>query len=253
MIAPLIRKLENFTTLSEEEQHALRLVASRTKRLGARQDIVCEGELPDAIHLVLDGFACRYKTLSDGRRQILAHFIPGDFCNLRVFILSEMDHSVATLTPATIASISHQDLLTLTDRHPRITQALWWSEMVDEAITREWLLNLGQRKAIERMAHLICEYFLRMRAVGLTKDYTCELPITQAEVGDTLGLTNVHVNRTLQELRNRKLIELRGKHLTILDLEALQKLSMFSPNYLNFLHKPRDITANDQARESASD
>jgi CRP-like cAMP-binding protein len=219
---------------------------------GAGQDIVCEGERPDAIHLVLDGFACRYKTLSDGRRQIPAHFIRSDFCNLRLFILSEMDHSVVTLTPATIASISHQDLLTLTDRHPRITQALWWSEMVDESITREWLLNLGQRKAIERMAHLICEYFLRMRAVGLSTGYTCELPVTQAEMGDTLGLTNVHVNRTLQELRNRKLIELRGKHLAILDLEALQKLSMFSPYYLNLLHKPRNITANDQARESAS-
>jgi hypothetical protein len=92
-----------------------------------------------------------------------------------------------------------------------------------------------------------------MRAVGLTTGYTCELPVTQAEVGDTLGLTNVHVNRTLQELRSRKLIALRGKHLAILDLEALQKLSMFSPNYLNFLHKPRDITANDQARESETD
>ncbi|WP_246529737.1 Crp/Fnr family transcriptional regulator [Microvirga zambiensis] len=250
MVAPLIRKLENFTQLAEEEKAVLAKVASRTKSLGPRQDIVREGDKPDAIHLILEGLACRYKELPDGWRQIMAYFIPGDFCNLRVFIMTEMDHSVATLTPVILATIAHQDLLTLTSQYSRITQALWWSEMVDEAITREWLLNVGRRTATERMAHLIYEYFVRMRAVNLTVGNTCELPVTQEEISDTLGLSTVHVNRTLQDVRGMGLIELKGKRLTLLDPQGLQTLAMFSPTYLHFLHQPQDRTANDQARRS---
>jgi CRP-like cAMP-binding protein len=200
-------------------------------------DIVREGDTPDAIHLVLDGFACRYKLLPNGRRQIIAHFIPGDFCNLRAFILSEMDHSVATMSAVTLATVKRKTLLRLTDEYPRITQALWWSAMVDEAITREWIVNVGSRTATERVAHLICEHFLRMQAVGLASENNVQLPITQTELGDTLGLSTVHVNRTLQQLRADGLIALRGKTLSILDLRRLQDVALFNANYLHFLAK----------------
>jgi CRP-like cAMP-binding protein len=141
--------------------------------------------VPELVHVVLEGFCCRCKTLPDGRRQILAHFIPGDFCNARVFILSEMDHSIAALTQAVVAVIPQRTLLKITEAHPRITQALWWAREVELAIAREWLVNLGRRSAEERLAHLLCEHFLRMRAVGLVRDDTCALPFTQAELGDT--------------------------------------------------------------------
>jgi CRP-like cAMP-binding protein len=244
----LLRKLENFTRLSDKEKQALEQITTDRKRIGPHQDIVSEGDLPEGVHLVLEGFACRYKMLSDGRRQIISHFIPGDFCDLRVFIVSEMDHTVGTISTVTLASIPRKKVIALTDDFPRITQALWWSTMVDEAITREWIVNVGKRTALERVAHLLCEHFLRMRAVGLADEENVEMPMTQAELADTVALSIVHVNRTLQRLRREGLIKLHGKLLTILDLPGLQEVSGFNPNYLHFLHKPFEVTSNDRAR-----
>jgi CRP-like cAMP-binding protein len=133
-------------------------------------------------------------------------------------------------------------------QHPRITQALWWSTLVDEATLREWVVNLGQRNAYERAAHLLCELFVRLRAVGLTNGNACELPITQSELGDTLGLTIVHTNRMLQDLRRDGLIELKGKYLTILDLSALKQVALFNPNYLHLEHEGEGLNANDAAQ-----
>jgi CRP-like cAMP-binding protein len=244
----LISKIENFSHLSDQEKQAIEEMCSDQTHLPPRHDIVREGDTPDAVHLLVDGFACRYKVLPDGRRQIIAHFIPGDFCNLRAFILAEMDHNVGTLSPATLATIKRKKLIRLTDDFPRITQAFWWSAMVDEAITREWIVNVGSRTATERVAHLICEHFLRMQAVGLVVGTSVQMPITQSELADALGLSTVHVNRTLQQLRADGLIALRGKMLTILDLRRLHDIALFNPNYLHFLHKPTDMTSNDQAR-----
>jgi CRP-like cAMP-binding protein len=246
---PLIRKLDNFTHLSDEEKHAICVISSEQTRIGARQDIIREGEVLDKVHLVLDGFGCRYKLLPDGRRQIIAHFIPGDFCNLRAFILAEMDHHIGTLSAVTLATISRRKLIELTDDYPRITQGLWWSAMVDEAITREWIVNVGSRTAEERVAHLMCEHFLRMRAVGRAEGNSVEMPITQMELGDTLGLSTVHVNRTIQHLRAEGLIALREKTLTILDLPRLQAIGVFNPNYLHFLHTRSGTTSADIERE----
>ena len=251
MTSHLTRKLANFTRLSDEERWALWNIPMQSKRIEAKQDIIREGDTPDRVHLVLDGFACRYKMLPDGRRQIMAYFLPGDFCDLRVFIMRQMDHCIGTIMPATIASMSHRSVLKLADQYPRIVQALWWSAMVDEAIAREWLVNLGQRSALERVAHFLCEHFLRMRAVGLAAEDTCFLPMIQAELADTLGLSTVHMNRTLQRLRADGLIELHGGKLTVLDLGALQEVAMFNPNYLHFTHQPTDEAVNDLARAPA--
>jgi CRP-like cAMP-binding protein len=243
----LLLKLENFTHLSGEERAALENLSSQVRIFEARQDIVREGDPPSGVNLMIEGFACRYKTLRDGRRQIIAYFIPGDFCDLRVFVMKEMDHTISTITPAVVAQISHRGLLDLADRFPRIVQALWWWAMADEAITREWLFNVGTRSATERLAHLICEYFLRMRSVGLTVGMSCDLPVTQAELAETVAVSAVHVNRCLQDLRAAGLIELRGRNLTILDLDALQRLALFNPNYLHFSRANLEVTSNDLA------
>ncbi len=241
---PLIRKLENFTKLSDDDKLALDKATRQVRVYPAREDIICEGDCPEAVILLIEGWACRCKTLEDGRRQIMAYFVPGDLCDINVFILRQMDHSISTLTPATIALIPRDTMLDLMAQHPRITQALWWSTLVDEATLRAWVVNLGQRSAYERAAHLLCELFYRLRAVGLTNGKSCILPITQGELGDTLGLTIVHTNRMLQDLRRDSVVELRGRILTILDLDALQKVAMFSPGYLHLEHEGEALDAN---------
>ena len=240
----LIRRLENFAKLSAEDKRALEDAAcQRVRSVSAREDIVREGDKPRHVNLILEGFACRYKMLADGRRQIVALIVPGDMCDLRMFVLEEMDHSIGALSPLKVAEISEEKLLELTESSARLGRALLWNSLVEEAIAREWIVNVGRRDALERMAHLLCEVFVRLNAVGLTNGNSCELPVTQAELGDALGLSHVHTNRTLQELRTRDLITLRGKSLTVHDLPALQDLALFNPNYLHLDREGREFDA----------
>ena len=170
----------------------------------------------------------------------MAYFIPGDLSDQRIFVLKHMDHSIATMTAASVVAIPAQTMIDLTDRHPQIAQALWWNTLVDEAITREWVVNVGQRKALERVAHLICEMFVRVRAVGLLDGTSFDFPVIQAQLADTVGLTLVHTNRILQALRAEGLIAWKGKRLTIRDFDRLADLSMFNMNYLHLEHEGRD-------------
>ena len=150
---------------------------------------------------ILDGFACRYKLTSEGKRHIMAYLISGDFCDLHVFILKAMDHNIGALSPCRVVNIPRNRILEMTTR-PALARALWWATLVDEAVLREWLVNMGQREAPERIAHLLCELLLRLRAIGLAASDAYELPITQEALGDTMGLSAVHVNRSLQKLRS---------------------------------------------------
>ena len=230
---PLIAKLERFTMLSVEDREAI-IRASRNKRdIKPHRDIISENDRPSYFHLMLDGWAARYKLLPGGARQITAFLIPGDFCDLHVTILKRMDHGIVALTPATVAYISHDEMRALTEERPNLTRALWWATLVDEGVLRAWIVNMGRRDAYERIAHLMCEMHLRMKNVGLVADGVFHLPVTQEELADTLGLTAVHVNRILQRLRSEGLIELRGRTLSILDLEALQNTSGFDGSYLH--------------------
>jgi CRP-like cAMP-binding protein len=215
------------------------------RTVGARRDVVREGDEPRSVNLVLEGWACRYKQLPDGRRQIVSFFIPGDLCDSNVFILKEMDHSVGAITQTRIAEISQPDFQAMMDESPRITQALWWHELVNASVQREWTTNIGQRTAFERIAHLLCEMFVRLRSVGLTDGDSCDFPLTQVDLADATGLTAVHVNRTLQELRRDGLITLEHRRLTIPDLDRLQDVAMFNPNYLHLDREGRHLDAND--------
>jgi CRP-like cAMP-binding protein len=239
---PLLRKLANFTQLSEDESNAVDECSQDVREFAAREDVISQGDRTGGVKLLLDGFACRYKVLEDGRRQIVAYFVPGDLCDLRVFILKRMDHSIGAVVASKVATISPENILRLTHTYPTLTRALWWSTLVEEAIAREWLVNVGQRDALERTAHLFCELLYRFRAVGLNNGNSCTLPLTQVELAETLGLSSVHVNRTLQELRRRNLITLEGGTLTIQNLDELKELSFFNPDYLHLDYgndKPR--------------
>jgi CRP-like cAMP-binding protein len=241
---PLLSKLSNFAALSEEESTAVVDSCRDVRDVGAREDVISQGDRTGGVKLLLDGFACRYKTLEDGRRQIVAYFVPGDLCDLRVFILKRMDHSIGAIAPSRVATIAPENVLKLMHTHPALTRALWWSTLVEEAIAREWIVNVGQRNALERTAHLFCELLYRFRAVGLNQGLSCTLPLTQVELAETLGLSSVHVNRTLQELRRQKLIALDDGRLTIQNLQALEELAFFNPDYLHLDYgagKPRDI------------
>jgi CRP-like cAMP-binding protein len=176
---------------------------------------------------------CRYKLTHQGKRQIFSFHLPGDIPDLQSLHISVMDHSLMTLTPSRLAFIPHESLFKVMHRCPRVADLLWRDTLIDAAVFREWMIGLGRRLAETRIAHVLCEILVRMRAVGLANGHTCELPITQAELGDALGLSTVHVNRSLQELRGKGLITLRGNILTVVDFEGLKKAGEFDPTYLH--------------------
>jgi CRP-like cAMP-binding protein len=232
-VNPLIAKLEHGAELSDEDRAVLEKTISKVRSIGAREDLIQEGDKPDYVHVIVEGFACRYKMLPDGKRHIMAWLVPGDLCDLHISILGEMDHAIGTLAPSTIAYLPRERIEELTSRHPAITRALWWATLVDEAILREWLVSAGSRSVDKRMAHLFCELLLRLQSVGCVRDNSFEFPLTQEELGDTLGVSTVHINRVLQELRGNGLITLKNKTLTIHDFLALQTFAEFNPNYLH--------------------
>jgi CRP-like cAMP-binding protein len=246
MPTALIAKLERFTKLSSEDKAALRRLGSgRVRQIGPHHDIISEGERPIDVTVVLSGWAYRHKHLEDGRRQIIAFFLPGDVCDHNVFILREMDHSISTMTPVSIAAVSREALEDVTANHPRIAQGMQWDALVTAAIQREWTVSIGQRSAMERVAHLLCELFLRLKSVNLVDGNSCDFPVTQADLADATGLSNVHVNRTLQELRSAGLIELKARTLTVPDLDALMRASLFNPSYLHLGHEGSHLDANE--------
>ncbi|MBB2965106.1 helix-turn-helix domain-containing protein [Methylobacterium sp. R2-1] len=230
---PLIRKLESFAPLSDEDRTLLEQICESPRLVPPHTDLGREGDKPDGVFLVLSGFACRHKLRANGSRQINAYLLPGDLCDLDVALLEEMDHTITTLSACKVVRLAPELVADLLTHYPRIARALRKSQLVDEATLREWLMNVGRRSAIERLAHLFCEVLLRLRAVGLATEANCELPLTQVDLADTTGITSVHVNRSLRELRRRGLIELEGGRLKILDYAGLQALAEFRANYLH--------------------
>ena len=228
----LTRKLELFGPLPPADRSLLDDVIRRPQWVDAHQDILREGDAPDDVHLVLEGFACRYKLLPDRSRSIIAYLVPGDFCDLNGFILKAMDHTIATLSACRIVRIPHERTRELAER-PAIARALWWTTLVDEATLREWLVNIGKRRADVRTAHLLCELHLRLTSVGLADGGEFALPLTQADLADTMGMSPVHLNRSLQALRSRDLVIFKSRQLVIPDIDRLRKIGQFNPNYLH--------------------
>jgi CRP-like cAMP-binding protein len=236
--SPLVTKLETVSCLTPDDRTALAALCGDPRDMGARRNVIREGERPDHVHLIVEGWAARYKLLPDGARQITAFLIPGDFCDLHVTMLGEMDHSITTLTRAKVAYIARSRMDAVTER-PGLAKAFWWSTLVDEAVLRAWIVNVGRRDAFEAIGHLMCELYVRMKNIGLADDHCFELPLTQEELGDALGLTPVHVNRVLQRMRADGLISFKSGLLTILDYARLESAAGFNPNYLHIAERPR--------------
>ncbi len=230
---PLIRKLERFGFLTDEERQVLKDAIARVRDYRPREDIVREGDAPSESCIILQGFACRYNQLPDGQRQITAFHIPGDFADLHSFLLKKMDDGVMALTPCKVALVPHQALKEITKNYPWLTRVLWFTTLVDGAIHREWMTTLGRMEARERIAHFICEMRLRLQTIGLTTDDSYEQPINQTAIGDAFGVSTVHTNRVLQDLRADGLITSEGKTLIINDWERLQQVAQFQSDYLH--------------------
>jgi CRP-like cAMP-binding protein len=229
----LIRKLESIFDLSEDERRSLENLPMRVTAINADQDIVREGDRPSRCGLLLSGFACTYKVTAQGKRQIVSFNIPGDISDLQSLHLKVLDSSISTMSPCRVGFITHEALRDLCIRHPRIAAALWRGTLIDAAVFREWVVNVGRREGTSRVAHVLCELLVRLRAVGLVEDHACDLPITQTEFADAVGFTTVHVNRILQQLRNDGLIELKGERLFVPDWERLKRTGEFDPAYLH--------------------
>lgn len=228
----LVRKLELFNPLSDSDKRLIQDTTRHVRQIDDHRDIIREGDVPEDVHLIVDGFACRYKILPDGRRSIFAYLVPGDFCDLNIFILKAMDHNIATLSACTTVDIPRQRVLELSDR-PAIARSFWWATLVDEATLREWLVNIGRRNAESSIAHLFCEMHLRLQSIGLADGSEFRLPITQSELADTMGLSAVHVNRSLQSLQSKGLLTISRGRVKFHDIEQLHDLCHFNPNYLH--------------------
>lgn len=232
---PLIRKLESLANLSADDRAVLEVITAHPRSVPAGTDLIREGDAPNGVYLILQGMACRYKIRTGGARQIMAYLIPGDFCDLDVAMLKEMDHTIGTLSTCEVVQISLDSIEDLLRNHPAITHALRFATLVDEATLREWLVNVGRRSAEERITHLLCEVLLRLQAVGCADARRYPFPITITDLADTTGLSTVHVNRSLKALRELGLVEVSDRHVEILDLSRLQILAEFKPNYLHLV------------------
>ncbi|WP_084698542.1 Crp/Fnr family transcriptional regulator [Muricoccus aerilatus] len=232
----LVHKLRSITDLTAEERQALMDLPMTVRSYARGQDIVREGDIPSECCLILDGFASRYKLLPDGRRQIMAFHTPGDMPDLQSLHIRVMDHSVAAMMPTKAAFIPHKSIRELTGRFPGLLHAFWRDTLIDAAIFREWMIGIGRRDAHERIAHLICEMLLRFRGVDLAPEDTFKIPATQNDMADALGLSNVHVNRVLMDLRRDGLITWTNHTVSILKWEELQVRGLFDATYLHQVH-----------------
>ncbi len=189
--------------------------------------LLTEGDRPQAMHVILGGLACRYKLLPDGRRQILAFLVPGDPCDCDVFLLPEIDHCLATLTPSLIASISRQEIETALAKRPRLANALRLAMLQDVAVLREWLVNVGRRNAYERMAHLLWELYVRHAMVEKVDQDGFRLPLTQSDLADALGLSTVYVNKTITRLRASGIIQTDRRQIRVVEPGELRTIAGF--------------------------
>lgn len=239
MIGAHLAKLRKRDEISPEEEAAIRDAVERPRRVQPDEVIIQAGVELHESTLLIDGWAARTRDLKNGRRQITELHVTGDFLDLHSFTLKRLDHDVVTLTQCTVAAVPHEKLRRITERFPHLTRVYWFSTNLDAAIHREWSVSLGRRSALSAMAQLFCELRVRLEIVGQIQGDSFDLPLTQARLADCLGLTGVHANRTLQELRARELISLRYRRLTIEDWPGLQAVAEFDPAYLYLDRKAR--------------
>lgn len=237
-ITTLVEKLSLRDRISPEEIEALQKALEPPKMVAAGSDIVREHSRPLHSTLLISGFSARYSTLEDGARQITEINVAGDFIDLHSLLMKQMDHGVVALTECVIAEAPHSGLIDITERHPHLTRLLWLDTIIDAAIHRQWLVAMGRRSGLGHLAHLVCELYLRLQAIGQTGDMTFDLPLTQATLGDALGLSTVHVSRLISELRGEGVINWSNGQIDILDWRRLAEIAEFDPTYLRLQSDP---------------
>ena len=235
----LLIKLRARDIVSAEEEAVLRATAGEVQEYAPGRTIVRSGTTLSHSTLVVEGIVARYKDLSDGQRQIQELHLPGDFTDLHGFVLKRLDHNVGALTKVRIAVVPHEALRRITEQEPHLSRLLWFSTLLDAAIQREKILSVGRRTALARVAHLMCELFMRFDLVGLAEGKGFRLPLTQLDLADATGLTPVHVNRMLKQLRDDSLVTFRGGEVQIHDWQRLQRVAEFDPAYLYLERRPR--------------
>lgn len=228
-----IDKLRNFGDLGADGEAALAAATARPRKVAAKSDLIREGDRPGSVFVILDGWALRYKVLPSGTRQVLAFLMPGDCCDLHIGLLAEMDHSIQTVTPALVATIDRMEMDQIMDAYPAVAKAMYVAQLVDEGTMRAWITSMGRRTSAERVAHLMCELYLRARNIGLASEPSFVLPLSQITLADALGMTPVHINRVLRELRLAGAMTLKRGSLLITDPAKLAHIAGYDENYLH--------------------
>lgn len=239
MIERHLARLRRRHDISDAEERIIRASVSEYRTYGTGETFIHAGELLRHSTLLLDGLMCRYKDLKNGQRQIAELHLPGDFADLHSFSLKRLDHNVMALTPCRVALVPHENIMRITEEYPHLARVFWFSTNLDAAIHREWIFSLGSKPAVARLAALFHEMLERLRIVGLADDEGYAFPLSQEQLGECMGLTSVHVNRTLRDLRERNILTFRKGRVTIHDLDALRELGEFDSAYLYLERHPR--------------
>ena len=232
-LAVYLARVDRGSTLPAEARAAFLSLATQRKRFESYREIVRERDRPISCCVVETGLVSRYKTLRNGARQILSFHLPGDMIDLQSALVVIADHGIRTHVPTTVITITHDDILRVAAEHPSLGRALWFDTLVDAAVFREWTVNVGRRNARERTAHLLLEFEARLRVIGCVHDDSFELPISQADLADALGVTAVHLNRTMQALRRERMIRTVSQTVTIENRPAMEALAGFDATYLH--------------------
>lgn len=235
----LIRKLEARDVLSAQERDALSGLADRIETFAPGQVTVAEGQDLTESQLLVSGMCARSKAMADGRRQITALHMDGDFVDLHGFLLKRLEHDVVAISSIRMAMVPHVRLKAITEQFPHLTRMLWLSTLMDAAIHREWIVSAGRRTAMEQIGHLLCELLLRYRVVGLAPQDRLVMPLTQEQLADACGLTPVHVNRVIGQLRAEGLLDWRRGEVVFPDFDALAARAGLEPDYLILKREPR--------------
>ena len=235
----LLTRLRRYDHVSAEEEQALRDAAGDVIDVRRGRVIIRAKMEQTCSSLLVSGFVHRFTDLKDGRRQSVQLSVPGDFIDLHSLLMKELDHEIGALSDCRLLRFPHERLLEVLKHHPHLGRLLWLSTLIDAAIHRQWIVSMGVRSAASRLAHLFCEIQVRLDGVGIGNPWGFDLPLTQVELAELLGMTPIHMNRMIRELRDDKILTFKGKVVRIHNWENLIKLAEFDPFYLGFQYRRR--------------